>query len=153
MYTESLKKEGFDTTLKPIAEVDVLKLPEYDAILIGTPTYYGMMASDVKKFIDESIKVHKKLDGKVGAVFTTFADWGSGCETTLLSVMQTMLVHGMIVQGDPKDLHYGVAIMRKPGEDDGESIRRKARRLAGLLKRLKPIAPDEPDKWEVVGAE
>ena len=47
-----------------------------------------------------------------------------------------MLVHGMIIQGDPKDLHYGIAIRGTPSQEYMEEVKRKAKRMAILLKKV-----------------
>jgi NAD(P)H dehydrogenase (quinone) len=57
------------------------------AIIMGSPTYFGQMSAKIKALIDESIKVHKKLSGKIGAAFTSSGGTASGAETTLLSIV------------------------------------------------------------------
>ena len=93
MLAESLREEDIEVTIKPVTEVDINELLEYEGIVIGSPTYYGQMASEVKKLIDNTHRIHKKLDGKVGLVFTTSADIATGAETTLLSIIHSMLVN------------------------------------------------------------
>ena len=137
MFAEALKEEGLEVTLKEIEKVKIEELLEYDGIAIGSPTYYGSIAAEVKRLVDESIKLFGQLDGKVGFAFTTAGGHGSGGETTLLSILEAMLIHGMIIQGDPSDLHYGLIIKGKPTERDKEVIKRKAKRMADLIKRLK----------------
>jgi len=41
----------------------------------------------------------RKLEGKPGAAFTTAGSTATGAETTLLSILTAMLIHGMVVQG------------------------------------------------------
>lgn len=137
ILAEALKEEGLEVTLKPVSEVKVEELTEYDGIAIGSPTYYGQMASEVKKLIDESVALHGRLDGKVGLAFTTAGGYGTGGETTLLSILESLLIHGMIIQGDPEDLHYGMIVKAKPGPEDIDMVKRKAKRMAQLIRRLK----------------
>ncbi len=90
----------------PIASVD--ELPEYDAIIIGTPTRFGNMASQMRNFLDQTGPLWAKgaLVGKVGSVFTSTAT-GSGNEATILTTIPTLIHHGMIYVGLPytaKDL-------------------------------------------------
>jgi NAD(P)H dehydrogenase (quinone) len=74
---------------------------------MGSPTYFGQMSSKLKHIIDDSIELHTRMTGKVGAAFTNSAGTASGAETTLLSIIQAMLIHGMIVQGNAEMQHYG----------------------------------------------
>jgi NAD(P)H dehydrogenase (quinone) len=81
----------------------VAELADYDAIIIGTPTRFGNMASQVKNFLDQTGKLwfDDKLVGKVGSVFTSTGSQHGGQETTILST-QTVLFHlGMIIVGLP----------------------------------------------------
>ncbi len=80
---------------------------DYDAIVIGSPTYYGSMAAEIKKLFDESVAFHGQLNGKVGGAFASSANIAGGNETTILDILNAMLIHGMIVQGCPSGDHYG----------------------------------------------
>ena len=85
----------------PIATVD--ELPGYDAILFGTPTRFGNMASQMRNFLDQTggLWAQGKLVGKVGSAFCSTATQHGGQETTLTSFHLTLLHHGMIVVGVP----------------------------------------------------
>ena len=50
-----------------------------------------------KKFIDDSIKHFKKLEGKAGAAFASSGDLGGGAETAILDILRAFLVHGMVL--------------------------------------------------------
>jgi NAD(P)H dehydrogenase (quinone) len=108
--------EGAEVDFKPIAEVEAGDLPTYDGIIIGSPVYYGTMAWEVKKLIDESVSFHGKLEGKVGGAFCTSANLAGGNETTILDILNAMLVHGMIVQGCCRGDHYGAVGINAPDE-------------------------------------
>jgi len=132
---------------KQIGEVDVITkkvdhasledLISADGIIIGSPTYYGQMSAKLKEFIDESVKIHGKLEGKVGAAFTSSGGTATGAETTLLSVLEAMLVHGMIVQGSAHGKHYGAAAVGSPSEKELNYCRELGKRIARLVTRLK----------------
>jgi len=107
-----------------------------DGIIMGSPTYFGQMSAKLKALIDESIKVHKALSGKVGGAFTSSGGTASGAETTLLSIVQAMLIHGMIVQGRADDKHYGVAITGTPTKEDIAECEELGKRVATLVLRL-----------------
>ncbi|MEW5423611.1 NAD(P)H:quinone oxidoreductase [Amorphus sp. 3PC139-8] len=84
-----------------IAQVD--DLPNYDAVIIGTPTRYGNMTAQMKNFLDQTggLWFNDKLVGKVGSVFTSTATQHGGQETTLIST-QTVLLHlGYVIVGLP----------------------------------------------------
>ena len=104
---------------------------------MGSPTYYGTMAAEIKKFFDDSARHHGKLDGKVGAAFAT-ADI-TGNETTVMSIVQALLIHGMIIQGDWLGHHYGMTCLGKPAERDLERCKRFGQRFAGLLARAEQL--------------
>jgi NAD(P)H dehydrogenase (quinone) len=85
----------------PIASVD--ELPDYDAIIFGTPTRFGNMCAQMRNFLDRTGKlwVGGKLIGKVGSVFTSTGTQHGGQETTITSFHTTLLHHGMIIVGVP----------------------------------------------------
>ncbi|WP_249695286.1 NAD(P)H:quinone oxidoreductase [Stappia sp. WLB 29] len=85
----------------PVATV--AELADYDAIIVGTPTRFGNMASQMKNFLDQTggLWFEDKLVGKVGSVFTSTGSQHGGQETTIQST-QTVLFHlGMIIVGLP----------------------------------------------------
>ena len=85
----------------PIATVE--ELPEYDAIIFGTPTRYGTMTAQMKNFLDQTggLWAQGKLIGKVGSVFTSTATQHGGQEATILTTLPVLLHHGMVVVGLP----------------------------------------------------
>ena len=109
-----------------------------DGIIMGSPTYFGQMSAKLKTVIDDSINVHKNLTGKVGGAFTSSGGTASGGETTLLSIVQAMLIHGMIVQGRADDKHYGVAVTGSPSKEDLTECEELGKRVATLVFRLNP---------------
>ena len=85
----------------PVASPE--ELAQYDAILFGTPTRFGNMASQMKNFMDQtgSLWGRNALVGKVGSVFCSTASQHGGQETTITSFHTTLLHHGMIIVGLP----------------------------------------------------
>ncbi|MCQ4159556.1 NAD(P)H:quinone oxidoreductase [Roseomonas sp. GC11] len=85
----------------PVATV--AELAEYDAILFGTPTRFGRMASQMAAFLDQAggLWFQDKLVGKVGSVFTSTASQHGGQETTIISTLVNLLHFGMTVVGLP----------------------------------------------------
>jgi len=131
---DAIRDEELDVTCKKVEETDPDELLEIDGLVIGSPTYYGTMAAEIKKFLDDSIKHHGKLDGKVGAAFSSAASMGQ--ETTVLSILEALLIHGMIIQGDTKGHHYGVTSLGKPKENDLQRCKRFGQRFAKLVKQI-----------------
>jgi len=84
-------------------EATVGELPDYDAIIIGMPTRYGRMPSQMAAFWDRTGGLWLKgaLTGKVGAVFASTASQHGGQETTLFSGITNLLHHGMVIVGLP----------------------------------------------------
>ncbi len=127
---------GVKAVLKRVEQTSLEDLVNADGIIIGSPTYFGQMSARIKALIDESVKIHGKLVGKVGAAFTSSGGTATGAETTLLSILQAMLIHGMIVQGRADDKHYGAAAVESPDEEDIENCRELGKRVASLVKKL-----------------
>ena len=85
----------------PIAEID--DLANYDAIVVGTGTRFGRMASQMANFLDQAGGLWAKgaLHGKVGGAFTSTATQHGGQETTLFSIITNLLHFGMTIVGLP----------------------------------------------------
>jgi NAD(P)H dehydrogenase (quinone) len=85
----------------PIAVID--ELADYDAIIIGCPTRFGRMCSQMAVFLDQAggLWVRGALNGKVGGAFTSTAAQHGGQEVTLFSIITNLLHFGMTVVGLP----------------------------------------------------
>jgi NAD(P)H dehydrogenase (quinone) len=126
-----------EVVVKRVEQTSLDDLLNSDGIIMGSPTYYGQMSAKLKTLIDESVKIHGKLEGKVGAAFTSSGGTATGAETTLLSIIQAMLVHGMIVQGRANDKHYGAAAVGSPRDRDLEHCISLGKKVASLAIKLK----------------
>lgn len=87
--------------LAPVATA--AELEHYDAIVIGTPTRYGRMASQMAAFLDQTggMWARGAFNGKVGAAFTSTGTQHGGHEQTLFSVITNLLHFGMVIVGMP----------------------------------------------------
>lgn len=87
----------------PYPECDPMELPNYDAIIVGVPTRYGNMCSQMQAFWDRTGPLWAKgaLVGKVGGAFASSATQHGGNEATLLSAHKTLLHHGLVIVGLP----------------------------------------------------
>jgi NAD(P)H dehydrogenase (quinone) len=83
----------------PIATID--DLANYDAIIVGTGTRFGRIASQMANFLDHAGGLWAKgaLHGKVGGAFASTATQHGGQETTLFSIITNLLHFGMVVVG------------------------------------------------------
>jgi NAD(P)H dehydrogenase (quinone) len=139
----------------PIATVE--ELPEYDAIIFGTPTRYGTMTAQMKNFLDQTggLWAQGKLIGKVGSVFTSTATQHGGQEATILTTLPVLLHHGMVVVGLPYSFAgqsgvdqirggspYGASTIaggdgsRQPSEIDLDGARFQGRHVAHIAAKL-----------------
>lgn len=129
--------EGVSVTTKKATQATLQDLLDADGIIMGSPTYFGQMSAELKGLIDKSIKIHEKLEGKVGAAFTSAGGTATGAETTLFSILEAMLVHGMIVHGRSDDKHYGAAALESPNDEELKFCRELGKRTASLVLKLK----------------
>jgi NAD(P)H dehydrogenase (quinone) len=102
---EVVEAAGFktDTAHPEIESVD--QLAAYDAIIVGAPTRYGRVPSQMAAFWDTTGPLWMKgaLIGKIGGAFTSTASQHGGQETTLFSIITNLLHHGLTIVG----LDYG----------------------------------------------
>ncbi len=136
IITKSMNDEGLSTECKSVSDVSPDEVFSYDAIAIGSPTYYGQMAAPIKQLIDELVGRHGQLDGKVGAAFSSSANIAGGNETTIMGIIEAMLISGMVVQGDPKGDHYGPVSIGKPDKRVEAQCIRRGKRIAELTRKL-----------------
>lgn len=130
-------QEGAEVVVKRVQDVKAKELLDYDGLIFGSPTYYGSMAYEMKELLDDSVTFHGKLDGKVGAAFSSSANVGGGNETTVLDILHAFLIHGMIVQGDPSGDHYGTISIEAPDARAIKQCERQGQRVARLVQLVK----------------
>ena len=84
---------------------DVNELANYDGIIVGAPTRYGRMSSQMASFWDRAggVWYQGALNGKVGGAFTSTATQHGGQEATLFSIITNLLHFGLTIVG----LDYG----------------------------------------------
>jgi NAD(P)H dehydrogenase (quinone) len=139
----------------PVAAVK--DLAEYDAIVIGSPTRFGRMASQMAAFLDQAGGLWAKgvLNGKVGGAFTSSATQHGGNEMTLFSIIANLLHFGLIVVGLPYSFAgqmtideitggapYGATTIaggkgeRKPSDNELDGARHQGKLIAETAKKL-----------------
>lgn len=112
------KKMGMKTDrAHPVATID--ELPDYDCLLIGTPTRFGRPPAQMAAFFDQAGGLWGKnaLVGKVASVFASTATQHGGQELTLMSMIANMLHLGCVIVGLP----YSAAGQMKLDEVTGGS--------------------------------
>lgn len=121
----------------------VEELADYDGLVLGAPTRYGVMAAELKLVLDQTGPLWSagRLVDKVGAAFTTVSTQHGGHETTLWSIMTPMASLGMIIvppgYSDPAMFRggspYGATATTGaggPGADDLAAARHQGKRVA-----------------------
>ncbi len=153
---EVAEKNGFKLDqAAPIATVD--ELPEYDAIIFGTPTRFGNMAAQMKNFLDQTggLWFQGKLIGKVGSVFTSSNTQHGGQESTILATHNVLLHQGMVIVGLPYSFQgqmigseisggspYGASTIagadgsRQPSENELAGARFQGKHVANIASKL-----------------
>jgi NAD(P)H dehydrogenase (quinone) len=130
---------GVESLIKPVADVTKEDFVESDGIIAGSPVYFGVMAAEMKSVFDNFVGIRKKMGDKVGAAFATSADQSGGKETTMFSIIQAMMIYGMVIVGDPLDAtgHYGVSCIGSPDEKTALNAQKLGSRVAELAKKIK----------------
>ena len=136
IIASAMNEAGLNTDCKAVEQISADQLTGYDAIVVGSPTYYGHMAGPVKQLFDETVSQHGRLDGKVGGAFSCSANLAGGNETTIIGIIEVLLVSGMIVQGDPQGDHYGPVAIGTPDQRAEQQCRRRGKRIAELTLKL-----------------
>lgn len=131
--------DGMKCLLKSVSEVTKEDFINSDGLIAGSPVYFGSMAAEMKAVIDRFVGIRNNMENKVGAAFATSADPSGGKETTMMSIIQALLIYGMIIVGDPIDAtgHYGVSCTGAPDADTEQNAVKLGKRVAGLVKKLK----------------
>ena len=154
---EVAKQSEFKLDQKaPIATI--AELAHYDAIIFGSGTRFGVFTSQMRNFLDQTGPLWMKgaLVGKVGSVFTGSGTQHGGQESTILSMIPTLLHHGMIVVGLPYSFQgqstmeeisgcspYGASTITKPdgsrmpSENELAGARFQGRHVAQIASKLR----------------
>ena len=128
-----------EPVLKTTAEVTKDDFLGAAGVIAGSPVYFGVMAADLKKIFDEFVSTRRKMENKVGAAFATGGHHTGGKETTMISIIQCLLIYGMIIVGDPMSAsgHYGVGCVGAPDDTAAGDGYELGKRVAELCTRLK----------------
>jgi NAD(P)H dehydrogenase (quinone) len=107
---DGARSKKTDVEIKKVEEFEPSRLPDYDCLVFGTPTYFSNVAWQVKKLIDESIVYYrgKQLKGKVAGIFTSCGTRSNGQDC--LKALEVALGH-----------HHGMRVLEGVIRVDGES--------------------------------
>ncbi len=132
------KVDDVKALLKGTDEVAKEDFVESAGVIAGSPVYFGVMAAQLKTIFDEFISVRKKMEGKVGAAFATSGNATGGKETTMMSIIQALMIYGMVIVGDPMSAtgHYGAACVGAPDKETTENGMLLGQRVAEVAKKL-----------------
>lgn len=130
--------EGAEAVVKSTSQVTQDDFLNASGVVAGSPVYFGVMSAELKKIFDDFIGVRKRMEGKVGAAFATSGDASGGKETTMMSIIQALLIYGMIIVGDPMSAtgHYGVACVGAPDEKASANAALLGQRVAEVARKL-----------------
>jgi NAD(P)H dehydrogenase (quinone) len=131
--------DGVECVLKSVSEVTKDDFVKSDGIIAGSPVYFGTMAYPMKEIFDKFVGIRGEMEDKIGAAFATSGDQSGGKETTIFSIIQAMMIYGMIIVGDPLDAtgHYGVSCMGAPDRETSSNAVKMGKRVASLVKKLR----------------
>jgi NAD(P)H dehydrogenase (quinone) len=154
---EAARKSGYKLD-QPAPIANVPELADYDAIIFGSGTRFGVATSQMRNFLDQTgpLWMAGALVGKVGSVFTGSGTQHGGQETTILTMIPTLLHQGMIVVGLPYTFQgqsrtdeitggspYGASTITKPdgsrmpSENELAGARFQGRHVAQIAAKLK----------------
>lgn len=117
------------------------KMRRADAIVIGSPVYFGSMTGQLKCLFDKTrdLRAEKALVGKIGAAVTCGGSKYGGQETTMRAIHDVMFVEGMTIVGGGAAAfdagHHGIAA-RHPAAGDDNAIERCKILAARLMEQL-----------------
>ena len=126
---EAMKSSAINVTVEDVGKFDISLLPNYDSIVLGSPTYFSNVAWQVKKVIDESIVHYRggKLKGKVAGIFTSAGTNRDGKDCLKMLEVALGFHHEMkVVQG----------IIGMDGESDKEVEKRCHKYGKRLVKEI-----------------
>jgi NAD(P)H dehydrogenase (quinone) len=130
--------DGVSAVLKNTDDVTKEDFVNSQGIIAGSPVYFGSMAAELKKVFDNYVGLRRKMEDKIGAAFATSGDPSGGKETTMMSIIQAMLIYGMIVVGDPLSAtgHFGISCVGAPGKEVQDNGMKLGQRVSELAKKL-----------------
>ncbi len=132
-----VKEGGGEAVIMRVEDTAPEDLKAADGVVFGSPTYYGLPAPRMLALFEESVRCHGALEGKAGGAFAVSANIGGGNETTVMALIQAMLVHGFVVQGSPAGDHFGPVSVGAPDRRVKTQCAEYGRRICALAAKLR----------------
>ncbi len=157
LVPEDVARAAYMKLDQPAPIATVAELTEYDGFILGVPTRFGRMSSQMANFWDQAggVWASHALVGKVGSVMTSTASQHGGQETTAFSAITNLLHFGMVIVGLPYSFAplttldevigggpYGATTIaggrgeRQPSKIDLDGARFQGRHVAEITRRL-----------------
>ena len=135
---EGLSESGLIVEVKKIDDTSLNDFVAANAIVMGSPTNFSTMSARTKALVEETIKLWPgepgQLKDKVGAAFTSCGGAEGGNETTLLSLIRSMLWHGMVIVGHQSG-YCGAISVGAPDEQCLAGCRQFGKRIGSFVKK------------------
>ena len=143
---------GTTVVLKRVGDVAASDLLSSDAVIVGSPVYFGNMSGEVKTFFDNwtlkfGLFQDRKMRNKVGAAFATGGSVSNGKEVTMLTIMAAMLINQMVVvSGGGRFGASATTGPDSPGIDEKElaeahALGKRVAEVAAVVKRGSTKSP------------
>jgi len=135
--------EGILAVLKHIDEARAEDILDSEGLIVGSPTHCGLMSWKIKKFFDENTgAAWGRVDGHIGAAFTSSGGLGGGNEMALLSILNMLMNYGYLVFGLPAysapgvTAHYGAVAIGEPNEEELKACRMLGQKMAEYVLKM-----------------
>ena len=133
-----------EVRLRNVSEATADDLVWCDGVAVGSPTYMGSIAWEMKRWWDEVAQpLWPKIEGKLGCAFSSSGGLAGGGELTCVALQIVLMNYGLLVFGVPdyvgpgQTLHYGAICAGRPrNEAEREACRRLGRRLSEWVHTL-----------------
>ncbi len=116
------------------------KVTKADGVIIGSPVYFGCVSAQLKAFMDRTryMRRGEKLKDRVGGAIAVGGSRQGGQESVIHQIHNFFLIHGMVVVGDEKTMHFGGTGYGDAAKDaEGkETSRNLGRHVAQVVKKL-----------------
>ncbi|MBM3309433.1 MAG: flavodoxin family protein [Candidatus Altiarchaeales archaeon] len=113
-------RKAFTCSQKDDVMAVLQKMSDADAIIVGSPTYFGCVSGRLKALFDRTLPLRRQgnmLKDKVGAAIAVGGSRNGGQEHVVQQIHAWMLIQEMTVVGDKKTAHFGgIAVGRNPGD-------------------------------------
>lgn len=113
-------KNALDCSIKDDVMGVLKKMLDADALVVGSPTYFGCVSGKLKTLFDRTLPLRRQgylLKGKVGAALAVGGSRNGGQELVVQQIHSWMLLQEMMVVGDRKTAHFGgICVARNNGD-------------------------------------